>query len=80
MDIVIYTTPGCYYCEQIKELCRRADIEYTQYVVRKDISREDFVKKFPDVDTYPHVVIDGVDIGGLTDTAKYFVENKIINV
>ena len=80
MEIVAYTSKGCYYCEQLKELFRRAKTDYTEVRVRQDITRDEFVAKFPNQDTYPHVTIDGVSIGGLTETAKYFVENKLIQV
>ena len=80
MEIVAYTSKGCFYCEKLKELFIRAETNYTKVRVREDITREEFMAKFPNQSTYPHVTIDGVSIGGLTETAKYFVDNKLINV
>ena len=39
MNIKIYSTPTCFYCEQMKELCRRAEVEYELIDVGKDIFR-----------------------------------------
>ena len=44
MDITIYTTEGCYYCDQLKELFRRANI--TNYTT---LGKDDLIKDYPDV-------------------------------
>ena len=79
MEIKAYTTVGCYYCDQLKELFRRAELNYESIVVTKDITRKDFQTKFPHVDTYPHVIIDGEEIGGLTQTAKFLLEKGLVS-
>lgn len=79
MEITAYTTNGCYYCEQLKELFKRAELQYESIVVMKDITRKDFRDKFPNVNTYPHVVIDGEEIGGLTQTAKFLVDKGLVS-
>ena len=43
----------------------------------KDISKEDFVSQFLEAAGYPHVVINGQDIGGLVETAKYLLKKKL---
>lgn len=79
MEITAYTTEGCFYCEQLKELFRRANLEYTSVVVKKDITRQEFKHKFPEVDSFPHVVIDGTEVGGLTQTAKLLLEKGLVS-
>ena len=32
MDIKVYTTDGCFYCEQMKELCKRAELDYQEVI------------------------------------------------
>ena len=78
MDIKIYTNVGCGYCAKAKELCKRADLSYTEIRIGKDMSREQFKELFPKQQSYPQIVIDDEHVGGLVDTVKYFVDNKLI--
>jgi len=78
MEIIAYTSAGCFYCDQLKELFKRFDIEYTAIQVKKDITLEDFRQKYPAAESYPHVVIDGDVIGGLTQTAKYLMDQGLV--
>ena len=80
MEIIIYTTEGCYYCEQIKELCTRANVKYTSYLVgSKDISQQDFLTKYPFATGYPYVIIDGEIVGGLVETARLFLKKGLVS-
>ena len=80
MDIKIYTSPGCFYCDQAKELCKRAEVEYESIEIGTDITRTEFLELYPGVDTSPHIIIDGKVIGTLVDTAKYFLKEGLISV
>jgi len=80
LDITIYSSPGCFYCDQAKELCKRT-VQIPKIVtVGQDISKEEFSSKFPNVNAYPHIIVEGEVIGGLVDFAKYFIKNGIIEV
>ena len=79
MDIIIYTTSGCIYCNKIKELMKRADVEFTQILVGKDISLEEFKMKYPFAQGFPYTIIDEKEIGGLTETVKLFVEKGLVS-
>ena len=81
-NITAYTLQGCVHCMHLHELLERSDVpnDRVTYVdVGKDISKEDFLKKFPEAGGYPHVVIDGKPIGGLVETAKYLVKKKMVS-
>ncbi len=80
MDIKIYSSPGCFYCEQMKELCRRAEVEYELIDVGKDIFRPEFLKLYPEAQSFPYVIIDDEPIGGLVEAAKYFIKEGLISV
>ena len=80
MDIKIYSAPGCFYCDQAKELCKRAEVEYEFIEIGTDITREDFLKLYPGIEVSPHIVIDGKVIGGLMETAKYFLKEGLVSV
>ena len=80
MEILIYTTSGCFYCDQAKKLCERANVEYQTKEIGVDISKEDFTKLYPHVTGYPYVIIDGKEIGGLVETAKFFLKEGLVSV
>jgi glutaredoxin 3 len=79
MEIVAYTNPGCSHCTTIKKLFRRAEVEYTEVSIGRDISFQLFKEKFPSAGGYPYVVIDGKEIGGLVETAKLFLEKGLVD-
>ena len=79
MEIIIYTTEGCFYCEKIKELCLRANVEYTSYLVGSDLSQQDFLTKYPLAQGYPYVIVDGEVVGGLVETARLFLKKGLVS-
>ena len=81
-NVTAYTLEGCVHCMHLHELLERSNIpqERITYVdVGKDLSKEDFLKKFPEAGGFPHVIIDGKSIGGLVETAKYLVKKKMVS-
>ena len=80
MEIIIYTTSGCFYCDQAKQLCDRANVQYHASEVGTNITREEFIKLYPHVQAYPYVIIDGKEIGGLVETAKFFLKEGLVSV
>ena len=75
MDIKIYSAEGCFYCEQMKELCKRAEVEYES----EDIDSLKLAELYPDAKSYPYVIIDGEEIGGLVEAAKYFIKEGLVS-
>jgi len=78
MEIVSYTLPGCVHCTHLKELFRRAGVEYSEVKVKSEITVEQFHLKYPEVNSFPFVVIDDVPLGGLVDTVKLFVQKGLV--
>ena len=79
MNIQIYTTLGCIYCEQIKELMQRAEIPYETILVGKDITREEFKIRYPLAPGFPYTIIDEKEIGSLTEVVKLFVKTGLVS-
>jgi len=79
MEITAYTTKGCFYCDKLKELFSRANVDATLVSVGADISKEQFKESFPHANGYPYVIIDGEPIGGLVETAKIFVQKGLVS-
>jgi glutaredoxin len=79
MKIIAYTSPGCFYCEQLKELFRRADVEYDLVVVETKEDKENFKSMFPNAVGYPHVVIDDEEYPGIVPVAKLFLQKGLVS-
>jgi glutaredoxin len=77
-NVTLYTrSEACPWCEKAKELLTSNNISYTEIIVTRDITREDFIQKFwPGVvyprPTVPQLVIGGKHIGGYEDMKKFF--------
>lgn len=79
MEIIAYTLDGCSNCKYLRELFKRANKDYTEVVVKKDISVEEFHQKYPNMNLFPYVVIDNNPVGGLVETVKLFVEQGLVS-
>ena len=54
-------------------------MDSTIITIGADITREKFKESFPDVQSFPHVIIDGETIGGLVETAKLFLQKDLVS-
>lgn len=72
MIIEIYTKPSCPSCLNAKIFLQSKGLEYTEVKIGKDISREDFLEKFPTARTVPWVIIDGLFVGGYEQVKAYY--------
>lgn len=79
MKIQVYSIPGCTYCTKLKLLLNRASLPYIENVVGTDLTRERFNVLYPGVSSFPFVVIDGVGLGGVTNTAKFLVDKGLVS-
>ena len=75
MDILIHTTDGCVYCDHMKELCGRAGVEYETVNTPQD----KLLEMYPKCQGYPWVIIDGEEIGGLVEAAKFFLKEGLVS-
>jgi len=80
MEILIYSSVGCTYCDKIKELMKRADKQYTEVIWQKlsGDEQEDLQMKYK-IHGFPFVLIDGEPVGGLVETAKLFLEKGLVS-
>jgi glutaredoxin len=79
MKITAYTTKSCFYCEQLKKLFIKAELEVEYIDVTEREERLEFQSQYPKVRAFPHVIIDGVEHGGLVNVAKYLVKNGYVS-
>ena len=80
MTVTVYSKPACQYCDKAKDLLERLGYEYTEKVVTKDISLEEFFKELgKTVRVIPQIVIDDEHIGSFNELTEYFADKGMIN-
>ena len=74
MKIIIYSKDNCSNCLKIKNILNK----YNPKIISldKDISREEFINKFPNTRTLPQVIINNKHIGGYNDVEKWLAFNN----
>jgi glutaredoxin len=70
MTAEVYGSSWCGYCRRAKSLLKARGIEYQEFIVEEDISRDELSKKIgrPAL-TVPQIFLDGEHIGGYTELA-----------
>lgn len=53
---VVYSTPSCPGCVQLKKKLNEEGTEFKEMVIGKDITKEEFWKKYPSVKSVPFLV------------------------
>jgi hypothetical protein len=56
MKTVVYSKENCPACTTLKARLTREGESFTEIMVGRDITREEFLKEFPQVRMMPHVV------------------------
>ena len=91
MNIKMYGTKGCFYCEKARELLKRASLEYVYLeVISKEVPgpeeppegymwKENFQREYPGVNGYPYTIVDGKPIGGVIELAKLLVKEGLVS-
>lgn len=78
MKVQFYSIPGCTYCKKLKLLLQRAKLDYIETIVGRDISKEEYLSLYPKHQSFPFVIIDDKEIGGVVDTAKFLVNKGLV--
>jgi glutaredoxin len=85
MQIEIYTIKGCSMCVHLKELLKRAKLEYKEHKVNEPnhISGIELREKYPTVMAYPFTtIVDGEDtyeFVGVIDVAKLLLKKNLVS-
>jgi len=69
--LVIYTRDNCPYCSKLKIVLDSFSVKYKTLNLGVDFDRPAFYTEFGQGATFPQVVIDGMIMGGCTDTIEY---------
>lgn len=61
METIVYSKEDCPACDKLKAQLARGGEEFTEIKVGVDITREEFIAKFPQVRSMPHVIFKDVE-------------------
>jgi len=59
----------------MKELCNRAKVEYRT----NNTPQDELLRMYPNCQGYPYVIIDGEEVGGLVEAAKFFLKEGLVS-
>ena len=77
MAFIIYSKPGCPYCEKFKAIVEHEELKHVVYELGKDFTREEFYSEFGEGSTFPQVVLGDLRLGGCQESIRYMQENEI---
>jgi glutaredoxin len=78
MQVTIYSKEDCPYCEKIKTVFNLLNVDFIEYTLDNDFTRENFISEFGENSTFPRVVIDGKLTGGSSETIAYLKEQNLL--
>lgn len=69
---VVYSKPGCPYCEKLKTVLRAKNATFADYILGEHFTREQFYSEFGEGSTFPQVLCEDLKLGGCTESVRYF--------
>ena len=76
-NFTVYSKDGCPYCQQIVQVLGLSELQYVEYKLDRDFTREAFYQQFGDGATFPQVVLNNENLGGCQEYIKYMQEKEI---
>lgn len=76
MDIEVYTRYSCTRCVLLKEILRKENVEYKEYIIDENITREEVQQKFPNQVMLPICVYKSVTLADSDQLVKIIMEKK----
>lgn len=78
MNFTVYSKDNCPYCKKIKMVLELTGINFVNYNLNEDFTKQEFYNQFGEGSTFPQVVCDSKNIGGCIDTIKFLREQQVI--
>ena len=76
-NFTVYSKDGCTHCKQIIEVLGLSELNYVEYKLDIDFSKEAFFGQFGEGATFPQVVLNGDNLGGTRESIEYMKEQDI---
>ena len=74
----VYSKEGCGFCDKLTDFMESKGVDYEKFNLGTDFSTEEFLYKFGRQSTFPQVVVENRKIGGMKDTVRFLLDNKIV--
>tara|TARA_B100000427_G_scaffold116412_1_gene96681 strand:+ start:192 stop:440 length:249 start_codon:yes stop_codon:yes gene_type:complete len=76
-NFTVYSKEGCPYCQQILEVLGISELNYVEYKLGEDFTREAFYGQFGEGATFPQVVLNNDNLGGCQESIRYMQKENI---
>ena len=76
-NFTVYSKEGCIHCTQILEVLGLSELNYVEYKLGVDFTKEAFYGQFGEGATFPQVVLNNENLGGCKDSIKYMQKENI---
>ena len=76
-NFTVYSKDGCPYCQQILEVLGISELNYVEYKLGEDFTREAFYGQFGEGATFPQVVLNNDNLGGCQESIRYMQKENI---
>ena len=76
-NFTVYSKEGCPYCQQILEVLGISELNYVEYKLDEDFTKEAFYGQFGEGATFPQVVLNNDNLGGCQESIRYMQKEKI---
>ena len=76
-NFTVYSKDGCPYCQQILQVLGISELNYVEYKLGIDFTKEAFYGQFGEGATFPQVVLNSENLGGCQDSIKYMQKENI---
>ena len=74
----VYSKPGCGFCDKLTHFMDSHGLIYERFTLGYDYNLDDFISKFGSNSTFPQVSLANKQIGGMKDTVRYIVAQKLV--
>tara|TARA_B100001996_G_C18663419_1_gene593961 strand:- start:2313 stop:2549 length:237 start_codon:yes stop_codon:yes gene_type:complete len=78
MNFTVYSKCGCQHCEKVISVLQLAQLNFVEYKLDKDFTKEGFESQFGAGATFPQVSVDATTIGGSSETVKYLKAHQLV--
>tara|TARA_R110002012_G_scaffold159923_1_gene321613 strand:- start:201 stop:446 length:246 start_codon:yes stop_codon:yes gene_type:complete len=74
----VYSKNGCGFCDKLTNFMESKGVNYEKFNLGDDFSSEEFLYKFGRSSTFPQVLMNNQKIGGMKDTVRFLLDNKMV--
>jgi len=69
---VVYSKRNCNFCTAAKKLLDKHDVTYEEYRIGTDITKDEFLERYPNQKTVPFIILESEVVGGYKELRELF--------